>query len=530
MAAAPVGAIRLVKFGAAMQITQSLNFQVLTGASIQARVNDTAVMQSVGSAQWQMIDYQRGDGTPLVSVATPDNTKLPLAGGKMSGPIKDADIQTVTTVTTGDIDVSTITSQTVRITGTSPVSTLTNPPAGSGFEIRFLFADAGIVINHLGGNIQTPGSTNIVTQAGDTMTVLQTTSPGIWRCVDYQRADGTSLVGSPDASKVPLTAVGAANGVAPLGSDSKIAAAYLPSYVDDVLEYANFAAFPATGESGKIYIAADTSREYRWSGSVYTAIVASPGTTDNVPEGTTNLYFTAARVLATALSGLSLLTGSAVVATDSILVAIGKLQAQNTAQDTAISGKEPTITAGSAGQYWNGLKAFTDFATSVRAAALTGLSLATNSAITATDTVLTALGKLQAQLNASVSRTETIATTSVGQTSYSVPNGYVVGAISVFMNGVLLAPADYTATDGTNIVLASGALTTSDIMSVLVIGSVRAQDDALLSYTVAQLNTMGAAANARKVRWCSDVSGGPQMVVSNGTNWVRVQDLTVVTT
>ena len=46
---------------------------------------------------------------------------------------------------------------------------------------------------------------------------------------------------------------GAANGVCPLGSDSKIPNAYLPSYVDDVLEYNSLSNFPSTGEAGKIY-------------------------------------------------------------------------------------------------------------------------------------------------------------------------------------------------------------------------------------------------------------------------------------
>lgn len=46
----------------------------------------------------------------------------------------------------------------------------------------------------------------------------------------------------------------------------------LPSYVDDVLEYANFASLPPTGESGKIYLTIDTNRSYRWSGSQYVQI------------------------------------------------------------------------------------------------------------------------------------------------------------------------------------------------------------------------------------------------------------------
>jgi len=48
--------------------------------------------------------------------------------------------------------------------------------------------------------------------------------------------------------------------------------ANLPSYIDDVLEYADLAAFPVTWESGKIYVAIDTSLSYRWSWSTYTVV------------------------------------------------------------------------------------------------------------------------------------------------------------------------------------------------------------------------------------------------------------------
>ena len=65
-------------------------------------------------------------------------------------------------------------------------------------------------------------------------------------------------------------------------------------------------------------------------------------------------------------------------------------------------GAEPSITAGTTAQYWRGDKTWRDFATDVRAAVLTGLSTATNAAIAATDTVLQALGKLQAQVSARV--------------------------------------------------------------------------------------------------------------------------------
>jgi hypothetical protein len=69
----------------------------------------------------------------------------------------------------------------------------------------------------------------------------------------------------------------------------------LPSFVDDVQEYANYASLPATGESGKLYVAVDTRKLWRWSGTGYVEIASSPGSTDSVTEGSTNLYFTTKR-------------------------------------------------------------------------------------------------------------------------------------------------------------------------------------------------------------------------------------------
>ena len=55
----------------------------------------------------------------------------------------------------------------------------------------------------------------------------------------------------------------------------KVPASQLPAYVDDVLEFADLASFPATGESGKIYIAIDTNLTYRWGGSSYVVMSSS---------------------------------------------------------------------------------------------------------------------------------------------------------------------------------------------------------------------------------------------------------------
>lgn len=112
---------------------------------------------------------------------------------------------------------------------------------------------------------------------------------------------------------------GVANGYASLGSDAKVPASQLPSYVDDVLEYLNQASFPGSGETGKIYVDLATNKIYRWSGSVYVEISPSVGT---VWGGIT-----------------------------------GTLSNQTDLQN-ALNAKEPTIAAGTTAQYWRGDKSW----------------------------------------------------------------------------------------------------------------------------------------------------------------------------
>lgn len=139
---------------------------------------------------------------------------------------------------------------------------------------------------------------------------------------------------------------GQPEGIATLDEGGHVPASQLPSYVDDVLEFDTFADLPAEGEKGKIYVLLTPQAtpqgsvsQYRWGGSAYVPVIASPGTTDNLAEGTSNLYHTAARVRAVALTGLSLANSAVVAATDTILSAIGKLQRQlNEKQSALVSG------------------------------------------------------------------------------------------------------------------------------------------------------------------------------------------------
>jgi hypothetical protein len=148
----------------------------------------------------------------------------------------------------------------------------------------------------------------------------------------------SDLTGKPTlGTAAALTAGTAAGNVPVLDVGGKIPAAVLPAYVDDVLEYTNLAALPVTGTAGLIYVTQDTNRTYRWSGSAYVEIAASPGSTDAVTEGATNKYYTDARVRAAVLTGLSLATGTAIAAADTVLSAFGKLQKQITDLTSTVS-------------------------------------------------------------------------------------------------------------------------------------------------------------------------------------------------
>jgi microcystin-dependent protein len=138
---------------------------------------------------------------------------------------------------------------------------------------------------------------------------------------------------------------GAVNGYASLDGSAKVPAAQLPAYVDDVLEFANLAAFPATGTTGIIYVALDTNKVYRWGGSSYTEISPSPGSTDAVPEGSTNLYYTNVRASAAApVQSVAGRTGAVTLTkTDVGLANVDNTSDVNkpvsTAQQTAIDAK-----------------------------------------------------------------------------------------------------------------------------------------------------------------------------------------------
>jgi len=194
-----------------------------------------------------------------------------------------------------------------------------------------------------------------------------------------------------------------ANGYASLDGSGKVPASQLPSYVDDVLEYANASARPATGETGKLYLTLDNNKVYRWSGSTYVEIVASPSSTDSVTEGSTNLYYTNTRV-----------------DTRIGLTSINALSDVDTATSAPSNGQ---------GLIWN------------------------------STTSQWVPGNVAANLTGSTTRTLTTITATSGQTTFTASGGYTVGYVDVYQNGIKLVGGgdDFTATNGTTVVLTQGA-------------------------------------------------------------------------
>lgn len=98
--------------------------------------------------------------------------------------------------------------------------------------------------------------------------------------VDFDGSKAITINAEDSTPRIAASEKGAVNGVATLDAAGKVPAAQLPSYVDDVKEFENKAAFPETGESDKIYVDIDTGSIYRWSGTQYIQINASVASAD----------------------------------------------------------------------------------------------------------------------------------------------------------------------------------------------------------------------------------------------------------
>ena len=187
---------------------------------------------------------------------TADNTKVVASAGKLT--------------TARNIALGGDVTGTVSFDGSADVTIVTTIAANSvalgtdttGNYVAGVTAGTGITVGGTAGEGWTPSVAITNVGIAGTYTKVTTNAQG-------QVTNGATLsagdIPSLDASKI---------------TSGVIDAARLPAYVDDVLEFANLAGFPAVGETGKIYVALDTNKAYRWSGSAY--IYITSGAVDSV--------------------------------------------------------------------------------------------------------------------------------------------------------------------------------------------------------------------------------------------------------
>lgn len=189
---AAAGVQRVVTFTGALILTHNGTSLILpNAANITTANGDTAIFRSLGSGNWKLITYQKANGSPLgvIPIVWGGTGASTAAGAYDNLSIIGSNIASATTMEAG-----TIVGNYADVTGTTDISSLGTTGA-IGIERTLRFQG---VLTLIHGAITLPGSTNLVTAAGD-FGRFRKTGAGTWRCVDYFPFNGLPL------ATVPLT-------------------------------------------------------------------------------------------------------------------------------------------------------------------------------------------------------------------------------------------------------------------------------------------------------------------------------------
>jgi hypothetical protein len=113
--------------------------------------------------------------------------RLKRAGDTLTGALNAAATATVASATTCDIGAAT--SNSVIISGTTTITGLGTIAAGAVRDVAF---SGALTLTHNATSLILPAGASITTAAGDTASFVSLGS-GNWRCLSYQKADGTPL-------------------------------------------------------------------------------------------------------------------------------------------------------------------------------------------------------------------------------------------------------------------------------------------------------------------------------------------------
>ena len=159
-------------------------------------------------------------------------------------------------------------------TGTQSADTITDGTTNKAFTATEKTKLSGVAT----GATANDTDANLKNRANHTGTQTASTISDFNTAADARVSSGISThvaASDPHTQYQKESEKGSANGYAELDATGKIPSGQLPSFVDDVVEAANYAALPVTGEAGKIYVTLDDNKTYRWSGSAYVEISSS---------------------------------------------------------------------------------------------------------------------------------------------------------------------------------------------------------------------------------------------------------------
>jgi len=272
-------------------VNKPISTATQTALNLKADINNPTFTGTVGGITKAMVGLGNVDNTsdvnkPISSATqTALDTKAPLASPTFTGTVSGI---TKSMVGLGNVDnttdllkpISTATQNALNLKydASNPAGYTTN--VGTVTSVGGTGTVSGL---SLSGSVTTSGNLTL----GGTLSL---TSGNVTTALGYTPYNATNPSGyiSGITSGQVTTALGytpensankgIANGYASLDGGGLVPSTQLPSYVDDVLEFADLASFPASGTTGKIYVALDTNKIYRWSGATYIEVSPTVGT------------------------------------------------------------------------------------------------------------------------------------------------------------------------------------------------------------------------------------------------------------
>ena len=168
----------------------------------------------------------------------------------------------------GDATLNTSISQTSDVTAaiTLANSGVTAGTYGSSTEVPAIIVDLKGRVTKV---TKTPIRTSSITQSGIVQLSVATNSTSVSTAATSSAVKATYDLA---LAAIPNSKFGTALGVATLDATGKIPSVQLPSYVDDVMEFATEFAFPNPGETGKLYVDLSSNKLFRWTGTTYVNI------------------------------------------------------------------------------------------------------------------------------------------------------------------------------------------------------------------------------------------------------------------